>query len=143
MTVSSSKIIRWFLSSFILLSFTVLLNYLRASSSGESFLAYYLASSFKVVGLSIACTIAFIVFKKWRSAFAQSGAIKNWNLETDITYKLKKARWRFFIKGRNLLNLVPVKQIDTHFTQTDIEEITYQSFPGYLLLGVSKEFWFS
>jgi len=73
-------------------------------------------------------------------SYAQSLTSKSWKLDTDIIYKLRKNRYRFFIKGRNLLNLVPEDQISVRFNPTFIEEVTYQSFPGYILAGLSRAF---
>lgn len=66
--------------------------------------------------------------------------MQNWKLDTDISYKAKKGHWRFFIEGRNLLNLTPIEQIDVIFNPSYIEELSYRSFSGYVLLGLSREF---
>lgn len=83
---------------------------------------------------------------KWKTklgynqSIGHSLVIQNWSLDTDISYKAKKSHWRYFIKGRNLLNLRPIEQIDIRFSSSYISEINYQSFPGYLLVGISREF---
>ncbi len=76
----------------------------------------------------------------YRQSSTQSAFAQNWKLDTDITYQFKKSRLRYFIKGRNLLNLVPTKQISVRFNPTFIEELTYQTFPGFILIGLSRSF---
>ncbi len=59
----SLKIIKWFFSSFLLLSLIVLLNFWRESNNTVDFLSYYLERGVKLVGLSLVCSF-FIVFLK-------------------------------------------------------------------------------
>ncbi len=76
----------------------------------------------------------------YRQSSTQSASAKNWKLDTDITYKRKKSKFRYFIKGRNLLSLTPTQQIDVRFSPAYIEEISYRNFPGYVMAGLSKDF---
>ena len=77
---------------------------------------------------------------RYQQSSTQSASAENWNLGTDITYKTKKSHLRYFIKGRNLLNLTPNQQIDVRFSPFFIEEVSYKSFPGFVLAGFSWEF---
>ena len=76
----------------------------------------------------------------YQKSFGHSIASQNWRLDSDISYKSKGSRWRFLLKGRNLLNLVPARQVDVRFTPNYTEALSYHYFAGYVVGGLSWEF---
>lgn len=99
-------------------------------------------------------------FQNWDFSLENKYQVSNWSFNMDLTYNFQRAsftnsnltildagiayvrnsKWKFFLKGNNLLNLQSITFIDVNYLPNYVEFINYPTFPGQVLIGAGYYF---